>query len=131
MLVHAIAGARLEELKAQLPALRKRAAARRGCEYDVYPRELKEPYYGRRARVGNQLYASIGVAREDRPGAIVSSRATICSTMPRSGYSSRSIAPWARRNGPMSRLHPEHHAARRAHGLHTCPQEAWTAGTRR
>ena len=30
--------------------------------------ELKEPYYGRRSRVATQLYDSIGIPREDRPG---------------------------------------------------------------
>ena len=68
-LVHAIAGERLEALKSQLrPRFAKELPRGEGAEYDVYPRELKEPYYGRRARVGNQLYASIAIPREDRPG---------------------------------------------------------------
>ena len=67
-LVHALAGERLEALK---DAIRPRFATLlprgEGAEYQVYPADLKEPYYGRRGRVGNQLYASIGIPREDKP----------------------------------------------------------------
>lgn len=38
-----------------------------GTEYPVYPPALAEPWRGRRHRVGEQLYASIGIPREDRP----------------------------------------------------------------
>src|SRR6187397_76715 len=66
--VHALAGDRLEALKDQLrPRFATELPRGEGAEYQVYPPELKEPYYGRRARVGNQLYASIGIPREDRP----------------------------------------------------------------
>jgi nitroreductase len=36
-------------------------------EYAVYPPALKEPYRSTRFRVGEQMYALIGIAREDRP----------------------------------------------------------------
>ncbi|MBV8837318.1 MAG: nitroreductase family protein, partial [Alphaproteobacteria bacterium] len=50
-LVHVIAGARIEELKALLrPRFASELPRGEGAEYDVYPRELKEPYYGRRAK---------------------------------------------------------------------------------
>src|SRR5262245_54645904 len=64
-LAHAIAGERLEDLKNQLrPRFATELPRGEGPEYDVYPRELKEPYYTRRARVGSQLYESIGIPRE-------------------------------------------------------------------
>ena len=67
-LVHVLAGERLEALKDQLrPRFAKELPRGEGAEYQVYPSDLKEPYYTRRARVGEQLYASIGIPREDRP----------------------------------------------------------------
>ncbi len=39
-----------------------------GTEYDVYPKNLKQPYRARRSRVGAMLYETLGVAREDRAG---------------------------------------------------------------
>jgi nitroreductase len=38
-----------------------------GAEYDVYPPALEEPYRSRRYKCGEDLYATIGVTREDRP----------------------------------------------------------------
>jgi nitroreductase len=37
-------------------------------EYPIYPAGLKEPYEGRRFEVGEMLYSSIGIEREDRKG---------------------------------------------------------------
>lgn len=37
-------------------------------EYEIYPRPLSSPYRDRRAAVGEQLYASIGVERSDAEG---------------------------------------------------------------
>jgi nitroreductase len=36
-------------------------------EYDIYPAGLGEPYRTRRYRAGEDLYATIGIAREDKP----------------------------------------------------------------
>lgn len=35
--------------------------------YDIYPRELGEPYRTSRWELGEQMYASIGIPREDKP----------------------------------------------------------------
>ena len=61
--VYGLAGAPLADFKAKVAA----NPFGETPEYDVYPRDLKEPYYTRRSRVGSQLYASIGIPREDRP----------------------------------------------------------------
>jgi nitroreductase len=66
--VHALAGDKLEALKASVRARPELLPRGEGAEYDIYPRELKEPYEGRRRQVGAALYRSIGVTREDRPG---------------------------------------------------------------
>lgn len=39
-----------------------------GSEYRIYPENLKEPYFARRHKCGEDLYATIGVGREDRAG---------------------------------------------------------------
>ena len=38
-----------------------------GSEYNIYPPNLKDPYRSRRFKCGEDLYATIGVARGDRP----------------------------------------------------------------
>ena len=39
-------------------------------EYDIYPRGLTEPWEARRFGVGEALYASLGIPREDKAGRI-------------------------------------------------------------
>jgi len=67
-IVHALSGERLEALKAFVRARPDLLPRGEGAEYDIYPPDLKEPYYSRRRDVGARLYASIDVAREDRAG---------------------------------------------------------------
>jgi nitroreductase len=128
-LVHAIAGARLEALKALLrPRFAKELPRGEGPEYDVYPRELKEPYYGRRAHVGNQLYQSIGIPREDRPARYRQfARNYLFYDAPVGIFISidRTMGPpqWSDLGGFIQNIM----LLARADGLHTCPQEAWTS----
>jgi nitroreductase len=128
-LVHAIAGERLEALKSQLrPRFAAELPRGEGAEYDVYPRELKEPYYGRRGRVGNQLYASIGIPREDRPARYRQfSRNYLFYDAPVGLFVSmdRIMGPpqWSDVGGFIQNIM----LLARAHGLHTCAQEAWTS----
>ena len=37
-------------------------------EYDIYPKELVEPYRTNRFTVGEQMYATLGIPREDKAG---------------------------------------------------------------
>ena len=66
--VHALAGQKLEQLKALVRARPELLPRGEGAEYNIYPPDLQEPFRGRRTQVGAALYQSIGVAREDRPG---------------------------------------------------------------
>lgn len=61
--VVALAGAPLEALKAHVAATPDGEPP----EYQVYPSNLWEPLRTRRFGVGEDLYASIGIAREDKP----------------------------------------------------------------
>ncbi|MGH7024414.1 MAG: nitroreductase [Caulobacteraceae bacterium] len=60
--VYALAGEPLARIKALVAATPMEAP-----EYDVYPANLWEPFRTRRFQCGEDLYASIGIPREDRP----------------------------------------------------------------
>lgn len=40
-------------------------------EFDIYPKELKQPYKNRRFKCGEDLYATIGIGREDKTGRLM------------------------------------------------------------
>ncbi len=61
--VYALAGQPLADFKAEVAA-----GGAEEPEYDVYPPELWEPFRTRRFVCGEDLYASIGIPREDRAG---------------------------------------------------------------
>jgi nitroreductase len=61
--VYALAGDALEDLKARV-AGRKPSRT----EYDIYPRELTDPYRTRRFECGEDMYATVGIPREDKAG---------------------------------------------------------------
>jgi nitroreductase len=127
-LVHALAGPRLEELKDLLrPRFANELPRGEGPEYEVFPRELKQPYYGRRVHVGAQLYDAIGIPREDRPARYRQfSRNYLFFDAPVGIFVSidRSLGPpqWSDVGGFIQNIM----LLARAHGLHSCPQEAWT-----
>jgi len=60
--VYALSGAVLDEFKATVAGSPMEAP-----QYDVYPADLWEPFRTRRFECGEDLYASIGIPREDRP----------------------------------------------------------------
>ncbi|MCP3718365.1 nitroreductase [Paraburkholderia sp. CNPSo 3281] len=66
--VHIVGGESLTKLRSIMANRIAQAPAGEQMEYDVYPRELGSPYRERRYQVGEDLYRSIDVAREDRPG---------------------------------------------------------------
>jgi nitroreductase len=66
--VHIVGGESLATLKTIMAQRIVQAPEGERTEYDVYPRELTSPYRDRRYQVGEDLYRSIGIAREDRPG---------------------------------------------------------------
>lgn len=61
--VYALAGEPLEAFKAQVAA----NPFGEEPEYDVYPPNLWEPFRTRRFQNGEDLYATIGIPREDKP----------------------------------------------------------------
>lgn len=61
--VHALAGEPLEALKAKVAA----NLGGETPEYDVYPDNLWDPFRTRRFECGEDLYATLGIPREDKP----------------------------------------------------------------
>ncbi|MFC4595857.1 nitroreductase [Sphingobium tyrosinilyticum] len=60
-----VSGAALERL---IAAVGEQAAAGTSTpDYDIYPPALPEPYRSRRFQCGEEMYAAIGIPREDRP----------------------------------------------------------------
>ena len=107
--IYAIADKRVEELKALLaPRMATELPKGEGTDYTIYPEPLTEPYRARRFAVGELLYRSINVSRDDKPA--------------RYRQYSRT-APWAAIGADLQTraLHP------RGFGLHTCPQQAWVS----
>jgi nitroreductase len=65
--VDVLAGEALADLKARVMQSLAATPGGEGTEFPVYPPGLAEPWRGRRHKVGEQLYASIGIPRDDRP----------------------------------------------------------------
>jgi nitroreductase len=59
-------GASMDSLKAMMRDKIAEGPSTEAMEYDIYPREVPEPYFGRRFEVGEMLYNAIGIPREDK-----------------------------------------------------------------
>jgi nitroreductase len=125
--VHALTGAKLEQLKALVRARPEMLPHGEGAEYDIYPRDLKEPYEMRRRQVGAALYKSIGVTRDDRPGRYRQYArnfefygAPVALLL----FIDRSMGPpqWSDLGGYIQTVM----LLAREHDLHSCGLEAWT-----
>ena len=129
--VYAIAGERVDALKQLLAPRMGELPKAEGGEYQIFPTNLKEPYRSRRFGVGELLYRSINVPREDRParyrqyarnfqffGAPVGLFFAIDRTM--------LPAQWADIGGLIQTVM----VLARDYGLHTCPQQAWVSWQR-
>jgi nitroreductase len=65
--IHVLAGEPLAQLIAAVRGQLPQFPRGQGSEYDIYPKDLGEPYRSRRFKCGEDMYATIGVPREDRP----------------------------------------------------------------
>jgi len=65
--IDVIAGERVEALKALLRPRMGELPRGEGTEYTIYPPEMNATFRKRRFEVGELLYKSIGVPREDKP----------------------------------------------------------------
>jgi len=98
-----------------------------GSEYDIYPAKLKEPYRSRRFKCGEDLYATIDVAREDKQARL----AQFARNFEFFGAPAAFFFFLDRTMGPpqwsdVGMFMQSIALLAREHGLHTCPQEAWS-----
>jgi nitroreductase len=66
--VHVLAGEPLAALLTDVAGILADPSRRETPEYDVYSKELWDPLRARRFQAGEDLYAALGVPREDRAG---------------------------------------------------------------
>jgi nitroreductase len=124
--VYALLGDARDELVRRVAEKRRETPMGEAPEYHIYPLHLTEPYRTRRFRVGEQMYATMNIPREDKRarlkffsrnweffGAPVGLIFTIDRQMQQ--------GQWADLGMYMQSLM----LLAREHGLHTCPQEAW------
>jgi nitroreductase len=125
--IYALAGDPLAEL---LAIVRRKLPAEprgEGSEYDIYPPDLWDPYRSRRYKCGEDLYATIGVVREDKLGRL----RQFARNYQFFGAPVGLFFCIDRRLGPpqwsdLGMFMQSVMLLAREHGLHTCAQEAWS-----
>lgn len=118
-----------EPLKEFLGIIRKKLPDNpfgEGTEYEIYPKGLTEPYKSRRFKCGEDMYATIGVPREDKAGRLKQfARNFELFGAPVAFFFSidrqMGIDQWS----DLGMFVQTVMLLAREHGLHTCPQEAW------
>ena len=124
--VHVLAGEPLAQFKALIRGKLPSQPAGEGSEYHVYPPNLHEPYRSRRFKCGEDLYATIGIARDNRIGRLqqfarnyefFGAPVALFFTIDRRMGADQ----WADVGMFMQNIM----LLARERGLHTCPQEAW------
>jgi nitroreductase len=127
--VHALAGEPLEALKALLaPRMAAELPKGEGVDYPIFPHPLGEPYNARRFGVGELLYKSIGIPREDKAARYRQyARNYLFFGAPVALFFAREKAhgpaQWADIGGYLQTVC----LLARDYGLHTCPQQAWVS----
>ncbi|HZT26069.1 MAG TPA: nitroreductase [Pseudolabrys sp.] len=127
--IYALAGRRVEELKALMaPRMARELPLGEGTDYTIYPPPLGEPYKTRRFQVGELLYKSIDITREDKPARYQQyARNYQFFGAPVALFFAREKAhgpaQWADIGGYLQTVC----LLARGHGLHTCPQQAWVS----
>jgi nitroreductase len=97
------------------------------AEYPVYPSPLGEPYRTRRYKNGEDLYATIGVPREDRPARLRQyARNFEGFGAPVIMFVSLDRGMGAAQWSDVGMFMQSVMLLAREHGLDTCPQEAWS-----
>ena len=124
--VWVLGGAEMVRFKAIIKEKLAASPRGEGTEYSIYPPELKEPYKARRFKCGEDMYATMSIAREDKLGRLVNfarnfeffgAPAAIFFAIDRQMQQGQ----WADLGMFMQSIM----LLAREHGLHTCPQEAW------
>ena len=125
--VYALAGVPLAELVATVRARIRTQPRGDGSEYEIYPTGLWEPYRSRRFKCGEDMYATIGVTREDKLSRLLQ----FARNYEFFGAPVGLFFCLDRRMGPpqwsdVGMYMQSVMLLAREHGLHTCAQEAWS-----
>jgi nitroreductase len=126
--VYALAGEPLAELKSAVRAQVMTNPRGDGTqEYDIYPPGLGEPYRTRRYKAGEDLYATLGIPREDKLARLQQLARNYDFFGAPVGlffYVDRGLGPpqWSDLGMYMQTVM----LLAREHGLHTCAQEIWS-----
>ena len=124
--VYVLAGEKLAQFRHLVEERRATAPRGEGTEYDIYPKDLTEPYLARRFRCGEDLYATIGVPRADKAGRLAQfARNFRLFDAPVALFFAidrqMGLGQWA----DLGMFIQSIMLLAREHGLHSCAQEAW------
>ena len=124
--VYVLTGKKLEEFLAIVAEKQKDNPFGEGTEYDIYPKGLTEPYKARRFKCGEDMYATIGVSREDKAGRLQQfARNFRFFDAPVAMFFAidrqMGLGQWS----DLGMFVQSVMLAAREHGLHTAAQEAW------
>jgi nitroreductase len=124
--VYVLLGAARDELVRRVKEQMTQTPMGETPEYHIYPPQLTEPYKTRRFRIGEAMYATMGIPREDRAGRLkhfvrnwefFGAPVGMIFTIDRQMQQGQ----WADLGMFMENIM----LLAREEGLHTCPQEAW------
>ncbi len=127
-LLYDLSGAPLQELLSDIHSKFPTNPRGEGTEYDVYPPKLTEPYRLRRFKCGEDLYATINIAREDKSGRwqqfaknfeLFGAPVALFFAIDRQ----MGVGQWVDLGMFMQTIL----LLAREYGLHTCTQESWAA----
>jgi nitroreductase len=125
--VYAVAGEPLNQLRAIIAAKLPGQPMGEGSEYNMYPPNLTEPYRSRRFKCGEDLYATIGIARENRAGRLAQfARNFDFFGAPAALFFAIDRQMGADQWADVGMFMQSVMLLARERGLHTCPQEAWS-----
>ncbi|MBI3677115.1 MAG: nitroreductase [Proteobacteria bacterium] len=124
--IYALTGEARNELVRRVAEKRKTSPMGEPPEYHIYPENLTEPYRTRRFRVGEMMYATMNIPREDKMARLqffsrnwefFGAPVGLIVTMDRQMQQGQ----WADLGMYLQSVM----LLAREHGLDTCPQEAW------
>ncbi len=124
--VHVLTGAPLDDLRARIRASLPQHPRGEGPEYHIYPPELPQAYRNRIFKCGEDLYATINIARADKPARLTQfARNYEFFGAPVGMFFSLDRRMGAPQWSDMGMLIQSIMLLARERGLHTCAQESW------
>ncbi len=124
--VYAVSGDKLKSFVSLIAEKQKATPMGEGSEYDIYPKGLKEPYKARRFKCGEDLYATMNVARDDKVGRLTQFARNFQFFGAPTGLffaidRQMGLGQWS----DLGMFIQSVMLLAREHGLHTAAQEAW------